>query len=98
MPRAHQVGFSRRFLAGVGFFENARCHGPGLALLTNGGVQQQVTCDNPYLGEPSLHLLDLDLWETDHLTGTSAHAPQRPMVTYTRMGTEGSGPHVLLRH
>ncbi|GFW28173.1 hypothetical protein TNCV_4499031 [Trichonephila clavipes] len=41
MPRAHQAGFSRRFLAGVGFFESVRSHGPGLALLTNGGVQQQ---------------------------------------------------------
>ncbi|GFX38608.1 transposable element Tcb1 transposase [Trichonephila clavipes] len=43
MPRAHQAGFSRRSLAGVGFFENVRCHGPGLALLTNGGVQHN--CD-----------------------------------------------------
>ncbi|GFW77816.1 hypothetical protein TNCV_3403921 [Trichonephila clavipes] len=28
-------------LAGVGLSETVRCHGPGLALLTNGGVQQQ---------------------------------------------------------
>ncbi|GFU83238.1 uncharacterized protein TNCV_3738491 [Trichonephila clavipes] len=41
MPRAPQAGFSRRSLAGVRFFESVRCHGPGLALLTNGGVQQQ---------------------------------------------------------
>ncbi|GFV18725.1 transposable element Tcb2 transposase [Trichonephila clavipes] len=34
---------------------------------------------------------------TDHLYGTSAHAPQRPMVTYTGMVTVGSGPHGLLR-
>ncbi|GFX45740.1 hypothetical protein TNCV_1328291 [Trichonephila clavipes] len=42
VPRAHQAGFSRRSLAGVGFFESGRCHEPGLALLTNGGVQQQT--------------------------------------------------------
>ncbi|GFW64238.1 hypothetical protein TNCV_775021 [Trichonephila clavipes] len=41
IPRAHQAGFSRRFLAGVGYFESVRRHGPGLALLTNGSVQQQ---------------------------------------------------------
>ncbi|GFT56491.1 integrase catalytic domain-containing protein [Trichonephila clavipes] len=41
MPRAHQAGFSRRFLAGVRFFESVRSHGPGIALLANGGVQQQ---------------------------------------------------------
>ncbi|GFX27557.1 uncharacterized protein TNCV_4996121 [Trichonephila clavipes] len=40
-PRAHQAGFSRRSLAGVGFIERVRCHEPGLALLTNGGMQQQ---------------------------------------------------------
>ncbi|GFV88608.1 hypothetical protein TNCV_1244181 [Trichonephila clavipes] len=40
MPRAHQAGFSRRSLAGVGLSESVRCHGPGLVLLTNGGVQQ----------------------------------------------------------
>ncbi|GFU64025.1 hypothetical protein TNCV_246021 [Trichonephila clavipes] len=39
--RAHQAGLSRRYLAGVGFFESGRCYGSGLALLTNGGVQQQ---------------------------------------------------------
>ncbi|GFW39396.1 hypothetical protein TNCV_1833791 [Trichonephila clavipes] len=39
--RAHQAGFSRRSLAGVGLSESVRCHGPGLALMTNGGVQQQ---------------------------------------------------------
>ncbi|GFV94109.1 RNase H domain-containing protein [Trichonephila clavipes] len=33
--------FSRRSLAGVGLSESIRCHGPGIALLTNGGVQQQ---------------------------------------------------------
>ncbi|GFU89661.1 DBH-like monooxygenase protein 1 [Trichonephila clavipes] len=34
---------------------------------------------------------------TDHLIGISAHTPQRPMVTYTEMGTVGFGPHGLLR-
>ncbi|GFW28171.1 hypothetical protein TNCV_4499011 [Trichonephila clavipes] len=33
----------------------------------------------------------------DHLIGTSTQAPQRPMVTYTGMGTVGPGPHGLLR-
>ncbi|GFT51246.1 hypothetical protein TNCV_3004741 [Trichonephila clavipes] len=41
VPRAHQAGLGRRSLAGVGLSENVRCHGPGLAMLTNGGVQQQ---------------------------------------------------------
>ncbi|GFX34962.1 hypothetical protein TNCV_2329021 [Trichonephila clavipes] len=41
MPKAHQAGFSRRSLASVGFFESVRSHEPGLALLTNGRVQQQ---------------------------------------------------------
>ncbi|GFW98169.1 hypothetical protein TNCV_2492221 [Trichonephila clavipes] len=36
--------------------------------------------------------------QSDHLMGTSAHAPQRPMATYTEMGTVGPGPHGLLRH
>ncbi|GFW61296.1 hypothetical protein TNCV_3378111 [Trichonephila clavipes] len=35
--------------------------------------------------------------QTNHLIGTSAHTPQRPMVTYAEMGT-GLGPHGLLRH
>ncbi|GFV61194.1 hypothetical protein TNCV_499861 [Trichonephila clavipes] len=35
--------------------------------------------------------------QIDHLIGTSAHAPQRSMVTYTEMGTVGLGPHGLLR-
>ncbi|GFY32688.1 hypothetical protein TNCV_4637941 [Trichonephila clavipes] len=43
VPRAHQAGLSRRSLAGVGLSESVRCHGPGLALLTNGGRQQQQT-------------------------------------------------------
>ncbi|GFX82606.1 hypothetical protein TNCV_1192811 [Trichonephila clavipes] len=38
---AHQAGLSRRSLAGVGLSESVRCRGPGLVLLTNGGVQQQ---------------------------------------------------------
>ncbi|GFX97216.1 hypothetical protein TNCV_557061 [Trichonephila clavipes] len=42
VPRAHQAGSSRRSLAGVRLSESVRCHGPGLALLTNGGVQQHV--------------------------------------------------------
>ncbi|GFY23666.1 hypothetical protein TNCV_2788991 [Trichonephila clavipes] len=37
MPRAHQAGFSRRSLAGVGFFETVRHHGPGLELVANVG-------------------------------------------------------------
>ncbi|GFX03086.1 retrovirus-related Pol polyprotein from transposon 297 [Trichonephila clavipes] len=41
VPRAHQARLSRRSLAGVGLSESVRCHGPGLAPLTNGGVQQQ---------------------------------------------------------
>ncbi|GFT16049.1 uncharacterized protein TNCV_3315841 [Trichonephila clavipes] len=41
VPRAHQEGLSRRSLAGVGLSESIRYHGPGLALLTNGGVQQK---------------------------------------------------------
>ncbi|GFW51787.1 hypothetical protein TNCV_1187191 [Trichonephila clavipes] len=36
--------------------------------------------------------------QTDHLIGTSARAPQRPIVIYTGMGTVGPGPHRLLRH
>ncbi|GFU26827.1 hypothetical protein TNCV_4540981 [Trichonephila clavipes] len=40
-PRAHQAGSSRRSLAGVRLSESLQCHGPGLALLTNGAVQQQ---------------------------------------------------------
>ncbi|GFW99228.1 uncharacterized protein TNCV_3009961 [Trichonephila clavipes] len=41
VPRAPQAGLSRRSLAGVGLSESVRCHGPGLALMTNGGMQQQ---------------------------------------------------------
>ncbi|GFU32951.1 hypothetical protein TNCV_4155411 [Trichonephila clavipes] len=33
--------------------------------------------------------------QTDHLIGTSAHAPQRQMVMYPGMGTIGPGPHGL---
>ncbi|GFX79170.1 hypothetical protein TNCV_4747541 [Trichonephila clavipes] len=40
---AHPAGLSRRSLAGVGLFESVRSHGPGLALLTHGDVQQQQT-------------------------------------------------------
>ncbi|GFU01865.1 hypothetical protein TNCV_1523641 [Trichonephila clavipes] len=36
--------------------------------------------------------------QIDHLIGTSAHAPQHPMVTYTVMGTVGQSLHGLLRH
>ncbi|GFV13587.1 hypothetical protein TNCV_67901 [Trichonephila clavipes] len=42
VPRAHHAGFSRRTLAGVGLYESVRRYGPGLVLLTNGGMQQQV--------------------------------------------------------
>ncbi|GFU10300.1 uncharacterized protein TNCV_150651 [Trichonephila clavipes] len=41
-PMAHQAGFSRRSLSGVGLFESVRSHGPDLSLLANGGVQQQL--------------------------------------------------------
>ncbi|GFU88249.1 uncharacterized protein TNCV_846421 [Trichonephila clavipes] len=41
VPRVHQAGLSRRSLAGVGLSESVRCHGRGLALVTNGSVQQQ---------------------------------------------------------
>ncbi|GFX64376.1 hypothetical protein TNCV_1413591 [Trichonephila clavipes] len=38
-------------------------------------------------------------WDlTDHLIETSAHAPQRPMVMYTGMGTVAPSPHELLRY
>ncbi|GFX28358.1 hypothetical protein TNCV_596711 [Trichonephila clavipes] len=40
VPRTHQAGLIRS-LAGVGLSESVRCHGPGLALLSNGDVQQQ---------------------------------------------------------
>ncbi|GFW34478.1 hypothetical protein TNCV_500961 [Trichonephila clavipes] len=36
--------------------------------------------------------------QTDHLIGTSAHAPQHPMVMYIGMGTVGPGPHGLLSY
>ncbi|GFU77249.1 hypothetical protein TNCV_4126261 [Trichonephila clavipes] len=36
--------------------------------------------------------------QTDHLIWTFAHAPQRPMVTYTGMGTVGPGPHGPMCH
>ncbi|GFW91549.1 uncharacterized protein LOC103524116 [Trichonephila clavipes] len=41
VKRTHQAGLGRRSLAGVGLSESVRCHGPGLALLFNGGLQQQ---------------------------------------------------------
>ncbi|GFU00733.1 hypothetical protein TNCV_4818891 [Trichonephila clavipes] len=56
VPRAHQAGLSRRSLAGVGLSESARCHGPGLALLTNGGVQQQQHNPLCEVEKPSLTL------------------------------------------
>ncbi|GFW65494.1 hypothetical protein TNCV_1776381 [Trichonephila clavipes] len=55
MPRAHQAENNRRSLVGVGFFECVRCHGSGLSLLTNRGVQQQqqqvLQCVNDLLSE-----------------------------------------------
>ncbi|GFW74291.1 RNase H domain-containing protein [Trichonephila clavipes] len=59
VPRAHQAGFSRRSLAGVGLSESVRCHGPGLALLTNGGVQQQHQHQNLYFCQKYF----LDYWD-----------------------------------
>ncbi|GFU75731.1 hypothetical protein TNCV_1651911 [Trichonephila clavipes] len=38
------------------------------------------------------------LAKTDHVIGTSAHAPQRSMVTYTEMGTVDLDPHGFLHH
>ncbi|GFU89222.1 hypothetical protein TNCV_2896701 [Trichonephila clavipes] len=56
---AHQAGFRRRSLAGVGFLESVRSHGPGQALLTNGGVQQQQSPDKsdsiPFCSNTSLY-------------------------------------------
>ncbi|GFU79146.1 hypothetical protein TNCV_2136691 [Trichonephila clavipes] len=49
MPRAHQAGFNRRSLAGVGLFERVQSDGPGPALLTNGGVQQHLSVGSPLL-------------------------------------------------
>ncbi|GFW61329.1 hypothetical protein TNCV_4136471 [Trichonephila clavipes] len=46
----------------------------------------------------TLRNLFLNNSQTDHLIGTSAHALQRPMVTYTEMAIEGHDPHGLLRH
>ncbi|GFU75458.1 HTH_Tnp_Tc3_2 domain-containing protein [Trichonephila clavipes] len=60
MPRAHQAGFSRRSLAGIGFFESVRCHGPGLALLTNGDVQQQQQQETISYQEEYKHVSDFD--------------------------------------
>ncbi|GFW12296.1 hypothetical protein TNCV_2489401 [Trichonephila clavipes] len=45
-----------------------------------------------------LLILNFSATLTDHLIGTSAHAPHFPMVTYTEMGKVGIGPHGLLRH
>ncbi|GFW86822.1 reverse transcriptase [Trichonephila clavipes] len=56
MPRVHQAGFSRRSLAGVGFFESVQNHGHGLALLTNGVEQQQQqqnSLRSPAMREPT---------------------------------------------
>ncbi|GFX42784.1 hypothetical protein TNCV_2930771 [Trichonephila clavipes] len=36
--------------------------------------------------------------QSDHLIGTSAHAPQRPIVTYTGMGSVDPDPRGLLHH
>ncbi|GFV60989.1 hypothetical protein TNCV_92011 [Trichonephila clavipes] len=38
------------------------------------------------------------LIRTDQLIEAFAHAPQRPMVTYTEKSTVGPGPHGLLRY
>ncbi|GFW59359.1 exportin-7 [Trichonephila clavipes] len=38
------------------------------------------------------------LQQIDHLIGTSAHAPQYPMVRHTGMGTVDPGAHGLLHH
>ncbi|GFV29534.1 uncharacterized protein TNCV_4489881 [Trichonephila clavipes] len=43
--RSPQAEFSRRSLAAPGLFEIVRCRGPGLALLTDGGEQQQKHSD-----------------------------------------------------
>ncbi|GFU44799.1 hypothetical protein TNCV_3150921 [Trichonephila clavipes] len=49
-------------------------------------------------GVPDWQPASLKEERTDRLIGTSAHSPQRPVVTYTGMGTESPGPHGLLRH
>ncbi|GFV03626.1 hypothetical protein TNCV_3548861 [Trichonephila clavipes] len=46
----------------------------------------------------SLSLASVPFAQTDHLIGTSAYAPQSPMVAYTGMDTVVPGPHGLLRH
>ncbi|GFW14245.1 hypothetical protein TNCV_3548341 [Trichonephila clavipes] len=74
MPRAHQAGFSRRSLAGVGFFEGVRSHGPDPALLANGDVQHQqhqntvldkcAKCQWPFHSHYPLWLVSIN----DHIT------------------------------
>ncbi|GFU26009.1 hypothetical protein TNCV_5104951 [Trichonephila clavipes] len=50
--------------------------------------------DDAYSLSPNNHIIQM----THHLIGTSAHAPQHPMVTYNEMATVGLGSHGLLRH
>ncbi|GFU17158.1 hypothetical protein TNCV_1854011 [Trichonephila clavipes] len=69
---------------------------PGWASLTQLFIPTAVG----RLMSPSL-LGDLTLGvllQTNHLIGTSAHAPQHSMVTCTGIDTVGPGPHGLLRH
>ncbi|GFX41215.1 hypothetical protein TNCV_2219131 [Trichonephila clavipes] len=54
----------------------------------SGSINEIQAC----LGTKTLWIL----LQTDHLIGTSVHAPQRPMVTYTGMGTVAPVPHGLL--
>ncbi|GFU93063.1 hypothetical protein TNCV_2900491 [Trichonephila clavipes] len=50
MPRAHQAGFRRRCLAGVGLSESVRCHGPDEVRCPTGIVVNDVDCGAVELG------------------------------------------------
>ncbi|GFW44182.1 uncharacterized protein TNCV_3855431 [Trichonephila clavipes] len=89
-------------------------HPQSVLPLNWGGTElnRTVTCmvlkatanDRRHLIFAMMNFVGLDLAFADQVTladqliGTSAHAPQRPMVKYTGMGTVGPGPHGLLRH
>ncbi|GFX52044.1 hypothetical protein TNCV_4653731 [Trichonephila clavipes] len=54
-------------------------------------------CMGLFMIVPILMMFQHTCFDTDHLIGTSAHAPQSPMVSYIGIGTVGPGPHALLR-
>ncbi|GFU89822.1 transposable element Tc3 transposase [Trichonephila clavipes] len=62
MPRAHQAGLSRRSLAGVGLSESILCHGPGLALLNNEGVQQHRHDEAPFWLNAYVNKQNCHIW------------------------------------